>query len=108
MSHKHPISTAAVGKFLFRRPKLFTLIAFMVLGVFSSSAFCNEAQDQLLNAGQVQARLNSAGYAPLWQIRRSVAGYIVEGIDPRGNPVVLQVDPFNASIIALEAFALLR
>lgn len=101
------MSVAAITRPI-SRPKLSTLVLLMMLGVFSSTAFCNEAQQQLLSVGQVQDRLNSAGYGPLWQIQRSVANYIVEGIDPTGNPVVLRVDPFTANILTLEALALLK
>lgn len=105
MYNKPSLSIKAIGKCLVRHPEILILL---FLAAFSTSALCGEAQQTLLSAGQVQERLNSAGYSPLWQVRRSLAGYTVEGIDPGGNPVVLEVDPFSADIIAMNTLALLK
>lgn len=90
-----------------RRTLILSLLAAISL-LTSVCAFCEESRARALSETQIQERLNGAGYAPLWQIQRRVADYLVEGIDPHGNPVILRVDPFTASIQALESLALLK
>lgn len=91
-----------------KRRTLSVLILATVGLMVSASGFCRESQGGLLSEYQIQQRLNHAGYAPLWQIRRRVSDYLVEGIDPQGNPVILQVDPVTADIHTLESLALLN